>query len=243
MSNLKIIKTKFKDYSHVVGITESVNSKDLEKYGSFDLKKDFSVVDLDIPNGWSGIGMELPSATVVFDLAGSSLSIRDRGAIDYVKKNQEIFSELTDLVYKEKGIIEKFPGDGISMHFPLSDSQNEAHPIKRAFSAISKMDNYLRSVTQLQRSQYRFTLTYGDDTIITKFGNYKHEEFISIGHAVNVAHKLEKCVKEEMCFIGMDSTSFEMCSINEKLSIISRVLNSDLRRNPLLSEQWYGVRY
>lgn len=233
ISRLKILKPTFKDYSQVVGLTESVNVKDLEKYGSFNLHI----------KGWSGIGVELPAATVVFDLAGSSLSIRDRGAIDYVKKNQEIFSKLTDIVYENQGIIEKFPGDGISMHFPLFDSEYEKHPIERAFLAVDAMDTYLNADGRLQRNQYRFTLCYGNDTIITKFGNEKHEEFISIGHAVNVAHKLEKCVKDEMCVLGMDSISYEKCLIKKDFQIIKTPLSSDLCRNPTEPEFWYGIKY
>lgn len=242
MSQPKIIKTKLRSFNSLIPIMESIDFQDVTKsLDPVSLHNHFSITD--IPKDWKDIVLEFPSATLVFDLAGSSISIRDRGAISYVTQNQEIFSKLTDLVYQYNGIIEKFPGDGISMHFPLFESETSDRAIKRAFNAMCQMITYLESDQDLKRNQFRFTLTYGKDTVVTKFGNKKHEELISIGHAVNVAHKLEKFVKDEHCFIGLDELCHSFCKDNINTNVRIYELNQGLRRNPNIIENWYGVKY
>lgn len=204
------------------------------------LQEHFSITDL--PKGMIGLAAELPAATVVFDLAGSSLSIRNHGAKNFAADSQDLFRGLSDTIYLHKGIIEKFPGDGISMHFPAV-SVNKETAIIRAYKAIKEMDSFLRDKKKMNRSQYRFTLTYGDDTIVTKFGNDRHEELISIGHAVNVAHKLEKHVKAGSYYIGLDN---QCKSIIEKEwkseSYHPNRLPNDLCRDSGKIEFWYGVK-
>lgn len=237
---MKIIKPHFKEYSSAVALLESVNLRELKKSLSYDIYNHFSITD--IPDDWNGVAVELASATVVFDLAGSSVSIRDRGAKEYIDKTQKIFEKLTSIIYKHKGIVEKFPGDGISIHFPLFENESSDVPVERAWEALVEMDFYLRE-EKLDRSKFRFTMAYGEDTLITKFGDKNHEELISIGHAVNVAHKLEKYVKNESCFIGVDEKCFIVGRTVTNLSFISKNLERDLRRNEWVPENWHGARY
>jgi class 3 adenylate cyclase len=143
--------------------------------------------------------VDLPVATVVFDLSGSSLSIRNYGAKKFAAETQYHFKVLTNIIYRNHGLVEKFPGDGISMHFRTMEFGKKG-AIKNAIEVIIGMDEHLNK--KMNRDKYRFTLTYGEDTIITSFGSMKHQELISIGYAVNVAYKLEKIVKEYNCYIA-----------------------------------------
>lgn len=187
------------------------------------------------------IAYEFPATTVVFDLAGSSLSIRNNGAIEFAEKTQKIFNDLTTIIYAHNGIVEKFPGDGISMHFPKFDEEDIQSSIQRAFEAVDKMDTYLITEANLCRGQFRFALTYGEDTVVTQFGNSKHKELITIGHAVNIAHKLEKLIKDNHCSIGFDETCYKY--ISPHCSCIPDFdLDSNLWRDSNCSEKWYGWR-
>ena len=250
MSELRVIpatfKKNFKSEDLQMSLTESINYGDVRKSLSPSyIMKHFSIqdIDTDIPENWKGVALTFPAATLVFDLAGSSVSIRERGAKDYVIQNQEIFSELTQIIYSQEGIIEKFPGDGISAHFPLFIEESIDLPITRAFVSMCKIINFLEQEQSMRRNQFRFTLTYGKDTIITKFGGEKHQELISIGHAVNLAHKLEKNVKNKGCFIGIDEICYPYCSDSIKLRVEEYNLESNLRRIVTTEEKWYGVKY
>lgn len=222
------------------------NGTILESLNVADLKKHFSITDL--PSHDIGTYADFPAATVVFDLAGSSLSIRDRGAKEFAADSQYTFRVLTEIIYRNHGIVEKFPGDGISMHFP-SNFDNEETPckeraIKNACEAIMQMDYFLTSKMNLCRDEYRFSLTYGNDTIVTMFGSQQHHELISIGHSVNVAHKLEKKVKDENCFIGMDDQCKVVAEDIGFNDFSAFLMPSDLKRDVYGSyEFWFGVKY
>ncbi|RNF38873.1 hypothetical protein [Planococcus salinus] len=234
MNQLKIVKLN----SGGKTVTETMI---LHSLLASDLIKHFSITDL--PEGMIGVAAELPAATVVFDLADSSLSIRKNGAKEYAADSQDLFRSLSNIIYGSNGIIEKFPGDGISMHFPaVSMSMNKA--VLRAYDAIKTMDHYLQDKKGMLKSQYRFTLTYGKDTIVTKFGNERHTELISIGHAVNVAHKLEKLVKDGGYYIGMDHLcKYIIEKEGAKESFEFNMMPTDLRREDTNDESWWGVRY
>ncbi|MCK2005494.1 hypothetical protein MZM54_29500 [[Brevibacterium] frigoritolerans] len=233
MAELKKVQLPNKILTEEV-IYKSLNAADI-------VNEHFSITDL--PKGEIGTAADLPSATVVFDLSGSSLSVRANGAKKFAAETQYLFKVLTDIIYRNHGIVEKFPGDGISMHFPANKFGKDG-AIHNACEAIMQMDHFLNTRLRLGRDKYRFTLTYGEDTIITKFGSLKHLELISIGHAVNVAHKLEKKIKDENCFIGMD----DQCKmIAEKLGFSdfsSYLMPSDLMRNVHSRyEFWFGVKF
>ena len=192
----------------------------------------------DVGGDFKGTALAFPATTVVFDLAGSSKSIRRRGARSFAAESQQIFESLSDIIYKNNGVIEKFPGDGISMHFPAANDRKH-QSIASAFNAIKEMDSNLRHNFVMKPQEYRFSMAYGSDTIITKFGNKSHTEIISIGNAVNVAHKLESHLKESIFNLAMD----EIC----KSSIQMGEENIRLKQFPLppdlLSRSWDGKYY
>jgi class 3 adenylate cyclase len=125
------------------------------------------------------------------------------------------------------------------MHFPSIEFGKQG-AIHNACEAIMQMDTFLNKT--MERDKYRFTLTYGADTIITTFGSSKHLELISIGHAVNVAHKLEKLVKEKKCFLGIDSECRTLA--NQHFYQLSPFLMPhNLKRAGEDYELWFGVEY
>jgi hypothetical protein len=108
MTELKKVNLPKKILTEEV-IFKSLNASDI-------LNEHFSITD--IPRGEIGTMADLPGATVVFDLSESSLNIRNEGAKKFAADSQYLFKILTDIIYRNHGIVEKFPGDGISMHFP-----------------------------------------------------------------------------------------------------------------------------
>lgn len=193
--------------------------------------------------------MSLPSATVVFDLSNSTKSVRDKSAKYFSSTIRDTFESLTNIIYENEGIVEKFPGDGISMHFPVfeSDMEKEANivsAISNACEAIMQMDTLLTCRHGMSRNEYRFVLTYGEDTILTTLGSKFHKEYITMGHAVNVAHKLEKEVKAEECFLGVDDFCFEIAKEAGFNDFSTYDLPEELAQNKsIVKAQWHGVKY
>lgn len=197
----------------------------------------------DLPKKRIGSYVLLPATTMVFDLAGSSVSIRDHGALKFVARYQNMFRNLTDIIYDKEGIIEKFPGDGISMHFVQKDLEEESAELcrRKAAEAAIEIIKYML-VEEDVTSRFRLSLAYGKDTIATKIGSDHHLEWISIGHAVNVAHKLEKVIKTAGCLMGMDEACFKALQACHPYGSGGRPypMPKDLRRIQTTPENWYG---
>lgn len=206
MTELEKVNLKKNNFTGRENLIKSLNTNDIKGiFGGHELSAKYL-----------GKAGEFPATTVVFDLANSSYDIRNEGAIKKGKEIQKIFNELTGIIYKNSGVVEKFPGDGISMHFPAIFKNSEVpykkNSILNALNAVKQMDDYLLTVKALNKKEYRFSLSYGEDTIVTVIGNNQHFELITLGYGVNIAHKLEKIIKDNDCYIGMDKTCYEIVS-------------------------------
>lgn len=226
-------------------LRKALSESDIRVLGSLDphiIHEHFSLTDVDYEGEAKYI--DLPGVTMVFDLAGSSASIRQDGPKNFVDQYAEIFSELTEIIYKNGGIVEKFPGDGISAHFlRWEDAEYTLHGSRtRAAKAAYNIKNYMDKNGLFR--EYRICMWSGEDTIATYIGkDPQHIELISIGHGVNMAHKLEKHVKNADCVIGMD---YELAKIYEtsfsknNIKMGYKEMPDELRSNK--DDKWYGVR-
>jgi hypothetical protein len=215
-------------------------SKDHEEYSfaSLDqsiLLEHFSINDIRFDG--EARYADIPGVTMVFDLAGSSASIRQNGPRDYVDRYARIFDQLTTTLYQYDGIIEKFPGDGISSHFLKKTGENTLENARnRAVRTAVSIRDYMKQ--ENLGNSFRICMWSGEDTIATVIGNGFHNELISVGNGVNIAHKIEKHVKEANCVIGMDiNLAREYQRLGKQLSC-QHNLPTDLSAN---GENWYGV--
>lgn len=207
--------------------------------GSLDVKvvhEHFSLTD--IRAGETGY-VPIPGVVMVFDLAGSSASIRQNGPHAFVDKFSTVFKGLTDIIYNHQGVVEKFPGDGISAHFLRKESDPHFYAAgNQAIKAAVEMKAFMER--QGLGRTFRICMWTGEDTIAAIIGSKAHEELISIGHGVNVAHKIEKHVKAENCVFGMDSV-VEIC-----YKALFQGQTSTFSAFNLLDDgkyfQWHGVR-
>ncbi|MEO2212768.1 hypothetical protein ABGV40_18145 [Paenibacillus amylolyticus] len=230
-------------------LKKSLNPRDLSKlfqegqltkksiHGSLDpeiIHEHFSITDVEI--GDNAI-LDIPGVTFVFDLEGSSANIRDRGERDFIDTYAEMFNQLTSIIYQNKGIVEKFPGDGISAHFLKLETEHNLNLSK--LRAATTAHNIQELMDRHRYRGYRISMWTGETTIATTIGNDHHHELISIGHGVNMAHKLEKIIKEEGFTLGMD---YELAMHYQRIG--NRALNERLLPQNLktISEKhWYGV--
>lgn len=183
--------------------------------------------------------VDIPGVVMVFDLAGSSLSIRQSGPKQFVDRYASVFDTLTTVIYEHKGIIEKFPGDGISAHFLKLEGEDSLNNVlTRAVKASKEIQSTMNN--KGHKGQFRISMWSGEDTIATIIGNRYHRELISVGHPVNVAHKIEKLIKDNGCVIGMDeSLKYRYESLFGPVSG-SGDLPVDIRSK--YGEKWYGVK-
>lgn len=206
-------------------------------YNSLDqqvIQEHFSITDIDIEDNAI---IPIPGVTFVFDLEGSSANIRDRGEQDFIETYAQMFKDMTNIIYSNGGIVEKFPGDGISAHFLQKPADpNISVSRLRAARAANDIQNYMR---ELHYSGYRISMWTGATTVATTIGNADHHELISIGHGVNMAHKLEKEIKLRGFTIGMDKE----ISVQYRHIAQTIVIPNSLPSNLCSYEEklWYGA--
>ena len=214
-------------------------------------QKLFSITDIEITDMQDGSFISIPGVTFVFDLEGSSVDIRDNGEASFIEKYSCMFKELTHIIYSNKGIVEKFPGDGISAHFLKEQDVDISLCTKNAANAACEIQKYMNDNNYIG---YRISMWTGSSTKATFIGDNHHRELISIGHAVNVAHKLEKYVKEEKYTLGMDRNIVNTYSELTGISLPSEIelhygINNNYKSFELpenlqddSNKYWYGVK-
>lgn len=107
---------------------------------------------------------DIPGVTMVFDLAGSSASIRQNGPKDFVDRYAKLFDHLTTTLYQHDGIIEKFPGDGISAHFLKKAGESTLKNARnRAVKATISIREYMKK--EQLGSSFRICLWSGEDSV------------------------------------------------------------------------------
>ncbi|MEK4853866.1 hypothetical protein NST04_28785 [Paenibacillus sp. FSL H7-0756] len=229
-------------------LKKSLNTNDLNKlfqagmltkrsiHGSLDeeiIREHFSITDIGIKDN---AVIPIPGVTFVFDLEGSSVSIRDRGEQDFIDRFSQMFKSLTNIIYSNNGIVEKFPGDGISAHFLQNAEESFAICRRRAASTANDIQTYMRNQNY---SGFRISMWSGQSTVATTIGDENHHEIISIGHGVNVAHKLEKTIKDSGFTVGMDRDIwFQYKAVTGKAENV-RTLPTNLRS--ATEQYWYGA--
>ena len=113
---------------------------------------------------------------------------------DTVTLLNEYFSEMTALIFKYGGTIDKFIGDGILIFFgdPINYENNAERAIRMAID--------MRKITQELRKHW---LEYGSSNIdicsgintgyvtVGNVGSEAQMNYTVIGHQVNIAHRLQ----------------------------------------------------
>lgn len=114
------------------------------------------------------------------------------------------FERLTDIIYAERGTIDKFLGDGILVVFgaPVR-SRNSA---LRAVRASLKMQEASREPIELDGKTYTFDTGFGITTgefVAGHVGSRKRHDFSVIGDVVNVASRLQGVTGEPDVIIDL----------------------------------------
>ena len=122
----------------------------------------------------------------------------------------EYFSEMIDVIFSEKGTLDKFLGDGLMAVFgaPLDDPQHEIHAVRAAL----EMQRRLAGMRERWREAGRAHIACGigihtGDAIVGNIGSEQRMEYTAIGDTVNIASRLEAETKTQECEILLSETT------------------------------------
>lgn len=111
----------------------------------------------------------------------------------------EYFEVMVDVVFKYKGMLDKFLGDGMMVEFgaPLKDDEQEFHAVQAAIEMQLELKKLCDrwEVEGNPRIEIGIGIHSGE-SVVGNIGSEKHIEYTAIGDTVNVASRLQDLTKE-----------------------------------------------
>ena len=111
----------------------------------------------------------------------------------------QFFERMIDVIFKHKGTLDKFTGDGLMAFFgaPLDDNEQEYH----AVCAALHMQQQLKELSRDWQSQGRHAVRIGMGintgiAVVGNIGSTQRMDYTAIGDTVNLAARLEAATKE-----------------------------------------------
>ncbi|WP_437969480.1 adenylate/guanylate cyclase domain-containing protein [Sorangium sp. So ce260] len=141
------------------------------------------------------LGGKRAAVSVLFaDVVGFTPLAESRDAERMVALLNELFSMLTEIVFRHGGTVDKFIGDCVMAVWgaPLE----QADHARRALAAAEDMMRFLETANEEWREKYDIEVRLGvgvnsGEAIVGNIGSDKRMEYTVIGDVVNVASRLE----------------------------------------------------
>jgi len=108
----------------------------------------------------------------------------------------ELFSILTEVVFRHGGMVDKFIGDCIMAVFTTSDEPGASSHVLRAVAAAEDMHRFVETHAAAWKVAYDFDVRLGigvasGPALVGNLGSDKRVDYTAIGDTVNVASRLE----------------------------------------------------
>ena len=119
----------------------------------------------------------------------------------------EYFSEMTDIIFRHDGTLDKFIGDAIMAVFgaPL---QMEDHAVRAVRAAIEMRDK-LKSMNSEKFDKHKFDIRIGINSgrvVAGDIGSPKRIEYTVLGNTVNIASRLESSIaRPDQIIVGEET--------------------------------------
>ena len=147
------------------------------------------------------------TATVLFaDINGFTRLAEQLPPRDVNRVLNAFFSQMTDIIFKYDGTLDKFIGDALMAVFgaPLEKRDDP----ERAILAAQEMMKSLQAMMKQTDSSQRFSIRIGINTgrvVAGNIGSSKRMDYTVIGDAVNVASRLESIADPNQILIGEET--------------------------------------
>lgn len=152
------------------------------------------------------LGGKRAAVSVVFaDVVGFTPLAEARSAEQIVGLLNELFSVLTEIVFRHGGTVDKFIGDCIMAVWgaPVAQEDHAA----RALAAAEDMMRFLETANEGWREKYDVEIRLGigvnsGEAIVGNIGSDKRMEYTVIGDVVNVAARLEAIAQPNQVLVS-----------------------------------------
>jgi class 3 adenylate cyclase len=151
------------------------------------------------------LGGERREVTVLFaDVVGFTPLAEREPAEVVVTMLNELFTILTEIVFRHNGTVDKFVGDCVMAVWGAPDDQPDH--ARRALAAAEDMQRWLEAGNESWRERFGFSveLAIGINTgeaVVGNFGSETRMEYTVIGDVVNVAARLEAIARPNQILV------------------------------------------
>jgi class 3 adenylate cyclase len=152
------------------------------------------------------LGGKRAAVSVVFaDVVGFTPLAESRDAEQIVALLNELFSVLTEIVFRHGGTVDKFIGDAIMAVWGAPVAQDD-HAV-RALAAAEDMMRFLETANEGWQKQYDVEIRLGigvnsGEALVGNIGSDKRMEYTVIGDVVNVAARLEAIAQPNQVLVA-----------------------------------------
>lgn len=114
----------------------------------------------------------------------------------------DYFSEMTEVIFKYEGTLDKYIGDAIMAIFGAPNPMND-HPIRAVLTGM-EMIKRLNQINENRAPKAKFAIRIGINsgrTVAGDIGSLKRMEYTVLGNTVNVASRIEStvCQPNQVC--------------------------------------------
>ncbi|WP_437757865.1 adenylate/guanylate cyclase domain-containing protein [Sorangium sp. So ce1389] len=171
------------------------------------------------------LGGKRAAVSVLFaDVVGFTPLAESRDAERMVALLNELFSMLTEIVFRHGGTVDKFIGDCVMAVWGAPLPQ-EDHA-RRALAAAEDMMRFLETANEEWREKYDIEIRLGvgvnsGEVIVGNIGSDKRMEYTVIGDVVNVASRLEAIAAPNQVLVseatrGLAGGAFPLRALGER---------------------------
>jgi class 3 adenylate cyclase len=171
------------------------------------------------------LGGQRREVSVLFaDVVAFTPLAESRPAEEVVTILNELFSILSEIVFRHEGTVDKFIGDCIMAVWGAPQAQPDH--AQRALAAAEDMQRFLETANQMWSEKYgtELRLAIGvnsGEAIVGNIGSDKRMEYTVIGDVVNVAARLEAVAKPNQVLVAqrtheLAGAGFELRSLGSQ---------------------------
>lgn len=156
--------------------------------------------------------------TILFaDLVGSTQLAERLGARRFSEILSRYYQDMTDIIFSNSGMLNKYLGDGLMAVFGVS--QSGVNPEERAVAAALEMFRRMESLNLAENEHVQLGIGINSGMTMAGYvGTEERVEYTVLGDTVNVAERLEGLSKPGRIFIGPETKAavqglFELRSV------------------------------
>lgn len=124
----------------------------------------------------------------------------------------DYFHVMVSIVFRNKGTVDKFMGDGLMAIFgaPEPDPSQEENAVRAALEMQEELGALRRKWSKAGRASLRIGIgIHSGQAIVGNIGSHERLDYTAVGDTVNVASRLESSTKEVGCDVLISQSTYE----------------------------------